>query len=450
MQFPLAIQSSRDPDNIAANPERLVNAYSLPVPRGHEIKSVLGETLLTSVSSVFLRAMDSFNGTLYAATGGKAYMFSASNVATQIGTITDDQNTDISSNFDATCWTAGGQYFVYDGSFTEPTAGNFSSFGSVTFLAGRTILTEKDGSQFCWSDISTPDTLPALNFASAESRDDNLIRGKAFNGNLWLFGAESTEVWYPTGAGGADAFAAVSGGVIETGLKAFNLVTRFPGGLFLIGNDGIAYITAGAAFQPVSTVPVATAISQGEPTNCFYYEDEGSKFCVIRFRDRPAWVYDITTGKWAERATGDLDAWRSVVSTLHNGSWLVGTDSGNISTLGRTNSDGDKVLTRTIVSDNLYNDGERFRIAEFELFGRIGWNTVTDTETRAPKLMLRTSRDGGLSWGQERVLSLGYLGDFSARVLARSLGQYRRFTSEIRMNDPVDVTLTASARVRPQ
>jgi hypothetical protein len=449
MQFPLAIQSSRDADHIAANPERLVNVYSTPIKGGHELKSVLGEELLTSVSSVFLRAMDSFNGSLYAVTEGKGYKFSASNVASSIGSITDDAATDMASNFDNVCITAGGDYYVYDGTaLSNPTAGNFTEFGSVTYLKSYTILTEKDGSQFCWSDIADPATLPALNFASTESRDDDIIRAKAFGGNLWLFGVESIEIWYPTGLSGADAFQLISGAVIDTGLKAFNLVTRCPGGLFFVGNDGIAYLTSGAGLQPVSTAPVATAIDQGEATNCFYYEDEGSKFCVVRFADRPAWVYDLTTGKWAERATGAVDAWRSVVSTLHGNSWLVGTDSGSISTLTRSNSDDDQPLIRTIISDTVYNDGQRFKVPEFEVTGNIGQHNVTDVETRAPKMMVRTSRDGGVSWGRERVVDVGSLGKYSKRVIMRALGQFRRFTIEFRYSDPVDVTLDAKARIR--
>jgi hypothetical protein len=83
---------------------------------------------------------------------------------------------------------AGGKYYRWDGTtLDQPTVGAFSDFGSVDFVGGYTMLTELGGRLFQWSALANSDSLPGLNFASAEARDDAIIRGVAINRNYWIF-----------------------------------------------------------------------------------------------------------------------------------------------------------------------------------------------------------------------------------------------------------------------
>lgn len=447
-------QSSRDADFIAASPERLVNLYPEPLPEGgrarFQLKSVLGAEEWVSLPGVFIRAIEAIGYTdsgairsaLYAVIGGKLYEISQAGGYTEIGAVADDEMTTLAGHDGALTAVAGGTYYLWDGaSLTQPTAGAFSDFGSVEFLGGYTILTQRGGRMFQWSALADPSDLPGLNFATAEARDDALLRAIAVSGNLWLFKTSSIEIWARTGLANEEAFAMMPGGVIERGLAGFNLVTKVPDGAFFVGSDGKAYITAGAQLRPVSTPAVETAIQQGTPTHCFYYTDEGHEFCVVRFRDRPAWVFDIATGLWHERATG-TGAWRATGAVKAYGAWRAGDDLGRVATLGRLNRDVNEPLVREATSRTLYA-GPRFRVPSVEFYGRVGRSALT----RPAKMMVRFSRDGGLTWGAEREVSMGRQGHYEQRMVLRSVGQCRSLTARVRITDPADLTLLSVANV---
>ena len=461
-------QSRKDADFSQANTSRLVNCYREPLEEGHQIKSVLGTAQLASISAVFMRDMAEIGGNIYAACGGGLYKVEQYGTVTSLGAIEDGDST-VSGNNGKVTVAAGGTYYVWNGSsLSSPTGGAFDSVGSVEFLGQDTILTELGGRRFMWSDVADPTSLDGLNVATAEGRDDDILRGVVINGFLWLLKEKSTEIWYQTGAG----YARVNGGIIDRGLKSFGLVTKFSGGAFLVGDDGIAYITNGSGLQPVSTPPVETDIIQGQARRCFYYEDEGHKFCVIQFSDRASWVYDLSTGEWHNRASGtDHMPWRVVSAVKAWGYWHVGSDLGKVLRLLRINTDADGPLVRKMVSRTL-RTGEYQTLSRLELFGRIGevetgggvtyilggtdfvlmdtdglelFHSLIEGEARPPALFVRVSRDGGKTWSNEKWRNFGEIGDYDARLIWRSLGRARQTTVEVTIADPVELPIKSQA-----
>jgi hypothetical protein len=431
-------QSRKDSDFQQASTSRLLNCYREPIEGGYVVKSVPGTSLVVNLGSVFMRAMEEVGGNIYAVCGGRLFRIISDGTATQIGAIADGP-ADISGNNGSVTIAAGGKYYVWDGSvLTSPTGGAFASVGSVEFVGQTTIMTEKGGRRFQWTGVAAPTSLNGLDFATAEGRDDNILRCVVINGNVWLFKEKSIEIWYPTTTG----FSRIAGGVLDTGMKAFGLVAKFDGGALFVGDDNIAYITGGSGMEPVSTPAVETDIAQGSPVECLYYEDEGHKFCAIQFADRPAWVYDISTGEWHNRSAGvNYGAWPVVASVKAFGSWHVGGNTGNVLRLSRNNADFDGPLYRRGVSRTLRN-GDRVRIPRFELYGRMGQGPVNGRE---PQISLRFSRDSAKTWGIERWRSFGATGDYDARIVLRSLGQFRSVTAEFTTTDPIEIPILANA-----
>jgi hypothetical protein len=338
-----------------------------------------------------------------------------------------------------------GDYYTWDGTTLDtPPTGAFTDFGGVEYLGGYTILTEANGQRFQWSAIADPSDLPGLNFATAESVDDVLLRPVAIAGNLWLFGERSIEVWGRTGGSGADAFALIPGQVIEKGLRSAALLTKVPNGAFFVGNDGVVYLTGGTQINPISTPAIHAALRQGEPTSCFYYEDEGHKFCVVRFRDRPAWVFDLATQAWHERATGELGPWGAEGAAQAHGRWYVGGYGGQVRILSRNNTDAGAEIIRSAVSKNLRAEGlHARRVMSAEFFGRVGFADIG----RALAMQMRVSRDGGMTWGSWRTASMGTQGQRERRMVFRNLGLSRQLCAEVRVSEPADCTLHSSADV---
>lgn len=454
-------RSARDADNRQATGERLINLYPEPLPEGGRaqfaLKAVPGLASIVNLGSVFVRAMANVpryvdgksapSDRLMMLNGGSLKEIAPDGSVQTRSTIPDDPQSTISGNNGDVTVVASGRYFVRRNNLLlEPSPGAFSEFGAVEFLGDYTILTERGGRRFQWSDLADATTLPGLNFATAETRDDAILRPIAIAGNLWLFKQSCIEVWQRTGLSGENAFSLIAGAVLETGLKAHGLICKIPNGAFLVGDDGIAYVTGGAQLQPVSTPAVEDALRSGEPTNCMYYEDRGHKFCVIRFDNRPAWVFDIATGMWHERASGTDGAWAAQAMAYCYGEWHVAALDGLLYRTANNLKDdttGSGYLSRRAVSRPLFMQGPRFRVPLIELYGTTG----TTTAVEAPQFMVRFSRDGGMTWGTERKVNAGKQGVHGARMPLRSVGQARVLVAEVTMTDSTDVTLWSSARV---
>lgn len=417
-------QSARDSDNVAAAPSRLLNCYREPTAEGKFVlKPVLGLTTFSDLGGVFVRAMATVDGDLFVASGGDLFHVLAGGVATNLGTIGDGFTTIAGNNGDVTV-VVDGSYFVWDGAvLTAPAAGAFSGFGAVDYIGNYTILTERGGRRFQWSDIADATDLPGLNFSTADGRDDNLLRPFQINGRLYLWKETSHEVWYLTGGAGAAAFERIAGGVLDTGLKQAGLISRIPGGAFIVGDDNRAHLVSGGALQPVSTTAVETAISQGEPTDCVTYEDEGHTFCGIVFADRPTWFYDVATGEWHERAEGiGNEMWNVSATAKWDGTWYAGRNDGMLFSFGGA-TDGDAPVTKEATSRTLQFDDRRV-LRGVELFPRKG--------IEAGGITLSTSRDFGVTWGPEKARDVGPPGSTQKRVNWRNLGQFRQVNARIR------------------
>ncbi len=445
-------QSAQTQTAPGAGTSRLLNLYREPVTAPdltrYILRPVPGQTLIHSPDNQFQRATSWIDRNIYTVAGAKLNRLGDDGVPVELGVVADDENTSISGNLGKVAVVASGVYFLWDGtSITEPTPGAFDAFGSVEAIGQRLLFTELGGRRIQWSAVADPSTLDGLNFATTESGEDLNIRVVALNGNAWIFKERSIEIWYNTGSGDeASAFARVSGGVITTGLKSFNLITKIRGGLFFIGSDGIAYVTTGSGLQPVSTQPVARDIREKNPTHCFYFEHEGHKMCVIRFSDRPAWVFNFSTSEWFERSEGVTHGpWDAVgASKTTQGDWIVVSELGSISRLDNTPIDKNGALYRRAISRTLRQDSARFRVPELEFYadyGRVGPDDALE-------LMFSYSGDRGKTWSSQRNLSLGSLGDYQTRTLFRSLGQFREFTACLDITHGYEVPIFSDARLR--
>lgn len=447
MQVEFVAQSDRNASFPAANSARLINMFAEALPAGsrsgYQLRGVLGQVDFSNVGGVFLRAMEAVGGNLFAASGGNLVQVTISGGTAVLGAIADDGKTLIAGNDGDVTITAGGLYYVWDGAtLTTPAAGAFSSFGAHDVLGGYTIITERNGSRFQWSNLFDAKTLDGLNYATAEGRDGPLIRPVVVNGNVLLFKENSYEVWTLSGLANENAFSSLNS-VRDIGLKSHRFVARFPNGVFFIGSNNRAYITGGGSETDISTPAVIAAIETGNVSDCFYYEQAGHGFCVIRFHDRPAWVCDITQNMmWHERATGE-GAWDAMKCAYFNGSWHVGGQGGFVHRLAPVFADDGAPMLRRAVSLTAANGGQQFTAAKLEFFGNVGEVNIG----REPEMMMRLSGDNGKTWGRIRSRGLGGLGEYETRVTFRALGQFRQMTAEITITDPADIRLLSGAEV---
>lgn len=445
-----ATQSSRIADAADYSSERLINVYGEAGPQGAKgpllLRSVPGRSVFANLANPIMQRMEFIDGKIYAVSGARLWSITKAGDVSNLATVADDEITTISGNGAYVTVCAGGNYYVWDGaSITQPGGGRFTNEGTVDHLDHYTLITQRNGDEFEWSALNDPTTRSALNFATNESNNDKTLKVIVSKLYAYFMGEETTEIWYGTGESGADAFVRLSGGALDQGLLSANLVTKTETGLFLIGDDKVAYLNRGGQFVPVSTGTVNEAINSSTPTHCFYYEERGHRFCCIRFSDRPAWVYDMSTGLWHERSSGvDLGAWDVIDTVGAWNDWYCCTVEGVIYKMGRYNTEVTDVLMRRAVSSSIVMDGRQFSVSEVELLGNFGESDIG----REARIVFRVSGDGGRTFGPEITRSLGDLGDRNIRVVLRALGRFRDFCIEYTITDVTDINMYSQVNVR--
>jgi hypothetical protein len=308
-------------------------------------------------------------------------------------------------------------------------------------------------------------TWPPLAIKTINTFADNVIGMQADHRFLWLFGAKQTEVDYDAGAF-PFPLQPMPSGSIEQGCAAPNAISQLDNAIFLIGqrNDlgqAIAYRTAGFAFQRVSTHAVETAWQQYAKISdavSFTYQENGHSFWVITFPTAQAtWAYDTSTGLWAKRGffnavTGMFQAALPICHTFNFGKHLVGDRqsgktyvmSSPVQAGGGWNfvTDNGALIHRLRRTPHINVEHQWQRYSALEIYLETGLGPEPPLrdgagEPRSPQLMLRCSRDGGHTYGQQHVVDCGKAGEYLQRAVFRRLGRARDMVFEVSCSDPV-------------
>ncbi len=464
--------SSRDALFPGAQSGRLVNFYREPLMPGGKggflLRSVPGMAAFATLGRVFMRDMVAFNDDLMTLCGGVLARITPAGAVTEIASLGDSEASGLAVNTGYVTIAANGGYRVFNGTtLSAPPTGAITAIGSVAYLGGYTILTERGGRRLQWSALADPTTFSGLDFASAETTDQPITRAVTWQDVLVIFKQNSLEQWARTGLAGPDAFQRIGGADAEVGLRAYGLVTQFPNGLAFCGNDGRVYLFAGQ-MQPVSTPPVEVALSENVPERMFYYEWRGHGFLCIGFRDCPAWCYDIATGEWHERDEAG-GPWTARATVKRGAAWHVGDNTGRVSVISGLCRDFGQQIVRRAVSMPVAQRAN-FRVSRLELFPRVGQDRQTADATvlddavsllsfdsyvlgdagadggRA-RIGLRVSRDG-VRFGDEKIRDLGEAGQYDRKVAWRNLGLFRGVAAfEVRLSADADIPLVSAAEV---
>ncbi len=467
---------------------RLVNLYRGPGERSAAVcRTVPGMTRRATLPGALMRAMLPVRGRLVAAHGGALWRLGPDGSPAFLRAIPDAPDTTLATMDGAVLAVSGGAYRAYTagGASVDPDAQGevdnaiiFDGIGSVTVVAQRAVLTERFGRTVQWSNVADPLRFDPLDFATAEQRDEPIIRAAAVGAELWLFKGTHLERWSPTGD--VRGFAYLPGSLTEVGLMDFALLAETPRGAFLIGSDGRAYLAGTEGINALSDGTVESHIAAERPHRVLFTRYEARDVCAIIWANRPAWACDLATEEWHERAQGGAETpWRAVVAAEAEGVRYVGDDAGGVFTLGPVVSDDGAPLHRVMVGRALRNENRPFRVSRFEALAHTGSGSVdgavafraalavdvdadgdadgalaisssagllADFATgRPPQVSLRVSRDDGATWGDPKPRSLGQVGQRETRLVWRALGRFRSFTAELRCAEPLDVAIDATA-----
>jgi hypothetical protein len=342
--------------------------------------------------------------------------------------------------------------------FAQITDPDFEGAVNVGYLDGYFVYNQPN-SQIVWiTSLLDGLSVDPLDFASAEGSPDGLVSLIVDHRELWLFGTDSTEVWYDSGE--ADfPLTRIQGAFNEIGCVAPYSVAKLDNGIFWLGADargqGIVYRANGYTGQRVSTHAIEYAIqSYGTISDAiaYTYQQEGHAFYVLTFPSvGKTWVYDVAVNSWHERAgfaLGDFVRHRSNCQAAFNNVPHVGDyENGNVYILDLAiyadNGAVQKWLRSWRALPTGQNDLKRTTHHSLQLDCETGIG-LNSGQGSLPQIMLRFSDDGGHTWSNEKWVSVGALGTYSTRAIWRRLGMTTKLRDrvyEISGTDPVKTVI---------
>lgn len=444
------------------NAERTINMYAVLDQQGKKPASLYarpGNFLFATLGSGPGRGgFTATNGRCFIVSGSEVYELLASGTGIVRGNL-------LTSSDDVTMAENGVQLAICDkrdlyifnystNLFQRVVNPNLPSAASVCFLDGYFIVNRSPTSGIF--QISAPYdgfTWAALDFATAESLPDSLLRVGVIFGQLWLFGDLSIEPWNNTGSLSFPFQRVNSSSQLSVGVVAPSTVLEFDNTAFWVGKDkkgsGIVYRADGYSPRRVSTEAIELRL-QAAPSistlRAIAYQEAGHTFYIITGGGmETALVYDVSTKLWTEWAyfnsmgNYELPLTNDLINAFGKTIALDRTSGKVYEQSSKYYSDnGDEIACDRIFT-HIFDNGNPFIIKNLTVNFETGVGNTTVTN---PKAMLYLSNDGGRTFYTYYEAALGAVGNFLTRVVWWRLGRHRQCTFRVRVTDSVKRVIT--------
>lgn len=397
---------------------------------------------------------ESSNGVLFGVRGSGLYRYSAGSwvsvatLASLVGPVYAADN-GISAVFT-------------DGTTTAPTV-NLSTFAAsvmsgdgwygsnfVDFLDGFFVF-NRPGTQQFYITGAYDLTVDALEFASAESSPDILVRTFRDHAEVWMFGTKSTEV-YANGGNADFLLDRISGATMEMGCAAPHSVCKLDNSLVWMGGDerGDAMVWRAQGYQParISTHAIEEEFRKYvtiADATAYSYQQGGHSFYVLTFPTaNKTWVYDASTLLWAERSWRSNDNQhhrvRDNCHAFYQRKNLVGDwENGNVYAHDLdTFTDNGATIVRINSFQHMISGNARQFFDALTVDVECGVATGSEPD---PQMSLRWSDDGGKTWSTLLTRPFGKVGEYRARPSFRRLGMGRDRVFEVSTSANVRLAL---------
>lgn len=454
--------------SVNAADNRMVNLFPEIVPEGGKEAAFLnrapGLTLLATVGNGPIRGLWAMGSYLYVVSGSTLYKVDSAYTATSLGTVTGTGPVTMSDNGTQLFVACNPDAFIYNTStlvFAEITDADFTGAGTVAYLDGFFVYNEP-GSQRIWvTSLLDGTSVDPLDFASAEGSPDGVVGIIVDHRELWVFGTNSTEVWYNAG-NPSFPFGPIQGAFSEIGCAAPYSIAKMDNTVFWLSSDargyGMIYRAQGYTGQRISTHAVEWQIQQyGNISDAvaYTYQQDGHAFYVITFPSANAtWVYDASTQAWHERAgfsNGSFVRHRGNCQAFFNNITIVGDyEDGSIYEMSLTTYDDNGAVQKWLRSWRALPPGQNnlkrtaHHSLQLDCESGVGLNSGQGED---PQVMLRFSDDGGHTWSNERWVSIGAIGAYGTRAIWRRLGMTEKLRDrvyEVSGTDPVKMVIVGA------
>lgn len=303
----------------------------------------------------------------------------------------------------------GGTMRRYDGALADVSFPDAAGVRGVTFIAGLFVAVRASSGRFYWSAVNDGSSWDALDFATAESKGDQLLAAVAIGDVLWLLGQESIEAWIVTGDANLP-FRKITDRGYSVGVISSGAVHQLQGRLCWVGNDARPYMDG----QSIADEGLAERIRASSAVRCFGFTYQGHSIFCIRI-DAGTWGYDLATGSWLRFTTYERANWRVLTAFTKGYTVYLGDDELNtIWTFGGGEEAGSPI--QCVFSAVVPVNGAPMMIDSVGLFANFGRTVIMQGQGEEPFIEMRVSRNEGKSWSDWRPKTLGRIGEYRKRV----------------------------------
>lgn len=334
---------------------------------------------------------------------------------------------------------------------------NFYPASTVTFQDGYFILNQNGTTNFFISDLYSIDFLP-LNQAAKTGNSDILNAVISNNRQVYLLGANTSELWYDAGVSGSTPFQRQDGRFSQVGCVAPASIAKLGEAFFWLGSNqqggGIVYMIQDTMPQRVSThameflIQAAGDLSQATG---YAYQQEGHYFYALNIPTLPmTLVYDMASEQWHVRqstvrgTTGrNLGSTHCVLNDIH----IMGDyRNGNIYKLNLDcYTDNGDMIARIRQAPHMASSLYTLFMTLFEIDFQFGVGLVNNGSNPQnavnPRVILEVSTDGGQTFKNPIYAKLGKIGKWRTRAQFFRCGSGRDIVCRITVTDPVKVQM---------
>ncbi len=446
-EIPLAANTSEQ--DISGN-ELLVNVYPRSSTGGKyqfNLINTPGLAFFCELPTYPVMGLHNNKGRVFAVTPSKMYEVFKDGSFKELGDVDLKGRVVMEDNGIQVVVVDGFKGFYYDGSteeVNEITSEGFYPATTVTYQDGYFLFDRRGTGQFFISELLNV-TFNGLDFATAEGQPDNLVAVLSDHREIFLFGEDTIEVWYNSGASDFP-FERNQGAFIEKGCGARYSVAKQNNTVYFVGSDLMVYQMTGYTPVRISNHAVEKTLKGIDLSDAFAYtyQDEGHLFYVLTIPGRDiTWCYDISTGAWHVRQSYQFGRHQSNNAIFFDSKTLVGDfQNGRIYQMSGNfyTDDGEPVIREFVLPT--VNNGREFLTVdslEFDMGTGVG---LIQGQGNDPELRVYFSKDSGKTYSQNfKRGRIGKIGEYLTRAKVNRFGAARQFTFKVEISDPIPIDI---------
>lgn len=336
--------------------------------------------------------------------------------------------------------------------FAQIVDGDFPNGAFTVAWLDSYFIVEAAGGLFYISDPNDGLSWPG-DFGTAESNPDGITRILADGQDLILMGSQSIEFWQDTGAATLP-FERIPGTTQKWGIAARDSVATLDDSFAFLAQNRQGQVIA-ATFQGYRIKRISNHDLESKWAGYGAFSDavaysymlDGHPMYVVSFpTGGESWLYDSSTNSWSQLKSNGLTRHRSELGVVFLGRpYVTDYSTGRVYRLSSSvyTDNGDPIRWE-LVGRHLFDGMRKIGVDSFQLDIETGVGLATG-QGSDPQVMLRISRDGGRTWGNERWRSAGKIGEYTKRVKWDKCGRGRDFVFWVAGTDPVKTAILGAA-----